>query len=176
MTDIIDYLMRLGINKDELEQFLKLLKKKTYKSGDTILLSGQVDNYLGFLRNGLIRFYVNSGKKELAFDFIFPKSFFCHYDSYYSRKPTRFNSEALTDIEIYVIHRHDLASLFQTCEFAKELSRFSVEKLLEKKVKRELTLLTNSPEERYLSLLREQPMLPPYSSEILGYIKSCLQL
>ena len=55
-----------------------------------------------------------------------------------------------------------MTSLFQTCEYAKDLSRIAVEKLLEKKVKRELSLLTNSPKERYLNLLKEQPKLLQY--------------
>src|SRR5690606_13444558 len=95
-------------------------------------------------------------------DFIFPNAFYCHYDSFYGRKITQFNSEALTDIEIYTIHIDDLTSLFQTCEFAKDLSRIAVEKLIEKKGNREWSILTNTPKERYLNLLREQPKLVQY--------------
>lgn len=162
MKDIVTYFSQIGIEEKDLEQFLKLLKVKTYKSGETILQNGQTDNHLSFLKNGLIRYFVLKENKESTFDFIFPNSFYCHYDSFYSRKPTQFNSEALTDIEIYTIHFDDLTSLFQTCEYAKDLSRIAVEKLLEKKVKRELSLLTNSPKERYLNLLKEQPKLLQY--------------
>ncbi len=179
MTDIVTYFSQIGIDKKDLEQFLKLLKVKTYKSGDTILQNGQTDNYLSFLKSGLIRYFVNNDGKELTFDFISPNSFYCHYDSFYSRKPTRFNSEALTDIEIYTIHFDDLTSLFKTCEFAKDLSRIAVEKLLEKKVKRELSLLTHSPKERYLNLLKEQPKLfqhipQKYLATYLGIVPETL--
>jgi len=162
MKDIVTYFTQIGIREKELQPFLKLLTVKTYKCGETILKNGQRDNYLSFLKSGLIRYFVDKDGKELTFDFIFPKSFFCHYDSYYSRKPTRFNSEALTDIEIYRIHYDDLNALFQTCESAKDLSRIAVERLLEKKIKREMFLLTNSPQERYLSLLKDQPKLLQY--------------
>jgi CRP-like cAMP-binding protein len=162
MTDILKYFNQIGINEKDLEQFLKLLKKKTYESGETILQNGETDGHLSFLKSGIIRFFVNNGDKELTFDFVFPNSFYCHYDSFYSRKPTQFNSEALTNIEIYTIHFDDLKSLFKSCEFAKDLSRVAVEKLLEKKVKRELSLLTKKPKERYLNLLKEQPKLIQY--------------
>lgn len=162
ITDIVTYFSKIGIEEKDLEQFLKLLKVKTYKSGDTILTNGQTDNYLSFLKSGIIRYFVNIDGKESTFDFIFPNSFYCHYDSFYVRKPSQFNSEALTDVEIYTIHFDDLTSLFQTCAYAKDLSRIAVEKLLEKKVKRELFLLTNSPEERYMTLLKEQPKLLQY--------------
>lgn len=169
MIEIITYFSLVGIKEKDLEPFLKLLEVKTYKCGEIILQHGQTDNHLSFLNHGLIRYFVNNDGKESTFDFIFPNSFYCHYDSFYSRKPTQFSSEALTDIEIYTVHFDNLTSLFQTCEFAKDLSRIAVEKLLEKKIKRELSLLTNSPKERYLSLLKEQPITTPiYSSKIFS--------
>jgi CRP-like cAMP-binding protein len=179
MKEIVTYFNQIGIEEKDLEQFLKLLKVKTYKSGDTILTNGQTDNYLSFLKSGIIRYFVDHNGKELTFDFIFPNSFYCHYDSFYSRKPTQFNSEVLTDIEIYTIHFDDLTSLFQTCPFAKDLSRIAVEKLLERKVKRELSLLTNSPQERYLNLLKEQPKLlqhipQKYLATYLGIVPETL--
>jgi len=179
MTDIITYFSQIGIREKHLELFLKLLKTKTYKCGEIILQNGHTDNNLSFLTNGLIRYFVIKGEKELTFDFIFPNTFYCHYDSFYSRKPTQFNSEALTDIEIYTIQYDDLTSLFGTCEFAKDLSRIAVEKLLEKKVKRELSLLTTSPKERYLNLLKEQPKLlqhipQKYLATYLGIVPETL--
>lgn len=179
MTDIITFFSHIGIDEKELDQFLKFLKLKTFKSGETILQNGQTDHYLSFLKSGIIRYFVNNDGKELTFDFIFPNSFFCHYDTFYSRKPTQFNSEALTDVEMYSIHVDDLTSLFQTCNYAKDLSRIAVEKLLEKKVKRELSLLTQSPKERYLNLLKEQPKLlqnipQKYLATYLGIVPETL--
>lgn len=93
MTDIATYFSQVGIEEKDLEPLLKLLKAKTYKCGEIILQNGQTDNHLSFLKNGLIRYFVNKDGKETTFDFIFPNSFYCHYDSFYSRKPTQFNSE-----------------------------------------------------------------------------------
>jgi CRP-like cAMP-binding protein len=144
-----------------------------------LLQKGQTDNYLSFLKSGLIRFFVLKDAKESTFDFIFPNSFYCHYDSFYNRKQTHFSSETLTDCEIFRIHFDDLTSLFKTCEYAKDLSRIAVEKLLEKKVKRELSLLTDSPKERYLKLLQEQPKLlqnipQKYLATYLGIVPETL--
>ena len=69
--------------------------------------------------------------------------------------------------------------MFATCEYAKDLSRIAVEKLLEKKVKREILLLTKSPKERYLSLLNEHPKLlqnipQKYLATYLGVVPETL--
>lgn len=179
MKDLVSYFNQIGIVEKDLAPFLKLLKVKTYKCGEIILQNGQIDNYLSFLKNGLIRYFVNNDGKEFTFDFIFPNSFYCHYDSFYSRNPTQFYSEALTDTEVYIIHFDDLTALFETCAFAKDLSRIAVEKLLEKKIKRELSLLIDSPKERYLNLLKEQPGLlqsipQKYLATYLGIVPETL--
>ena len=179
MTEIITYFSKFGIAQEHLTPFLELLEFKKLSKGATLLSRGQTDSYLSFLNGGLIRFYVVKDNYESTFDFIFPHSFYCHYDSYYSCKPTEFYSEALSDLEIYRISRDDLQSLFQTCEYAKDLTRISVERLLEKKVKRELSLLTESPEERYIKLIEEQPKLlrhvpQKYIAAYLGIVPETL--
>jgi CRP-like cAMP-binding protein len=179
MKELVTYFNQIGIDEKDLQQFLKLLKVKTYKSGETILQKGQTDNYLSFLNKGIVRFYVEKNENDLTFDFVFANTFYCHYDSFYSRKPTQFYSEALTDIEISSIDYKSLHGLFATCEFAKDLAKIAVEKLLEKKVKRELLLLTNTPAERYLNLLQDQPKLlqqipQKYLATYLGIVPETL--
>lgn len=179
MKDIAKYFNRKGIEEKDLQQFIPLLQVKAYKRGEIILQCGQTDNYLSFFKIGIVRFFVECDNKDSTFDFIFPGSFYCHYDSFYRRKSTQFNSEAITDIEVYRIHFNDLTSLFATCEYAKDLSRIAVEKLLEKKVNREILLLTKSPKERYLSLLNEHPKLlqnipQKYLATYLGVVPETL--
>jgi CRP-like cAMP-binding protein len=179
MNDITTYFNKIGIEEKDLQPFLAFLQVKTYTKGEIILYNNQTDNYLSFLKSGIISFFVENDGKDATFDFIFPNSFYCHYDSFYSRKATQFNSEALADSEIYRIHYNDLHSLFNTCEYAKDLSRIAVEKLLEKKVNREILLLTKSPKERYLSLLNEHPKLvqlipQKYLATYLGVVPETL--
>jgi CRP-like cAMP-binding protein len=178
-TELLTYFRQIGIEEKDLHEFTKLLKVKTFKSGEMILQLGKTDNHLSFLSKGIVRFYVDKNGNDTTFDFIFANSFYCHYDSFYSRKPTQFYSEALTDTEILYIDYNSLNDLFTTCEFAKDLTRKAVEKLLEKKVKRELSLLTNTPTERYLNLLQEQPKLlqqipQKYLATYLGIVPETL--
>jgi CRP-like cAMP-binding protein len=179
MTNLVEYFRQIGIDEKDLQQFIKLLKVKTFKSGELILQKGHTDNHLSFLNKGIIRFYAEKNGNDITFDFIFANTFYCHYDSFYSRKPTQFYSEALTDIEILYISYDSLNDLFSICQFAKDLTRIAVEKLLEKKVKRELSLLTNTPTERYLNLLQEQPKLlqqipQKYLATYLGIVPETL--
>lgn len=100
MTDIVSYFTDLGVKQKDLGAFLDLLERKRIHKGQTILDEGLVENYVAFLQTGLVRYYILKEDKEITFDFIFPHTFFCSYDSFFTRKPTQFYSTALTDCEI----------------------------------------------------------------------------
>lgn len=159
MEKIIAYFGKIGISEAELNPFLSKLQTKTFRAGDILLAAGQTDDYLSFLNTGIIRYFVQTDTKESTFDFVLPNSFYCHYDSFHTRNPTMFFSQALTDGEIRRIHNNDLMELFSTCKYAKDLTTAAVEKLLERKVKRELSLLVDTPEQRYIKLFEKKPEL-----------------
>ena len=179
MDKIIAYFNKLGIKETELQPFLSKLNFKSYSAGSFMLSSGQTDNYLSFLNSGLIRYFVQTEVKESTFDFVLSNSFYCHYDSFYSRKPTLFTSQALHDCEVIRIHNDDLMLLSANCNYTKDLTRVAVEKLLERKVKRELSLLIDSPEKRYLTLMKKKPDLirnipQKYLASYLGIVPETL--
>jgi CRP-like cAMP-binding protein len=179
VENIIAYFNQIGITETELQPFLSKLHAKSYPAGSFILSSGQTDHYLSFLNTGVIRYFVQTDNKEFTFDFVLPNSFFCHYDSFYSSKVTRFTSQAIIDCEIIRIHKDDLTELYETCKYAKDLSRIAVERLLERKVKRELSLLIDSPEQRYINLVAKKPELiqsipQKYLAAYLGIVPETL--
>ena len=179
MEKIINYFNKIGIPETELNPFLTKLNSKTFRTGDILLSPGQTDDYLSFLHSGIIRYFVQTDTKESTFDFVLPNNFYCHYDSFHTRNPTMFSSQALVDCEISRIHNNDLIELFSTCKYAKDLTKSAVEKLLEKKVKRELSLLTDTPEQRYLKLFEKKPELiqlipQKYLATYLGIVPETL--
>lgn len=157
MHSLIVYFGKMGFHEKELDPFLSKLKTRQFKSNETIISNGQVENYLSFIDQGIVRYYVVANDKEITIDFAFKNSFYCAYDSFYSRTKTEIYIEALTDCQLYSIAYQDLQHLYNTCEITKKLGRLATEYLLAKKVKREINLLTKTPQERYEELLHEQP-------------------
>ena len=157
MQSLITYFERMGFSESELAPFLDCIETRQFKANELIIYSGQVENYLSFIDEGLVRYYVVAKDKEITTDFAFQRSFYCAYDSFYDRSKTQIYIEALTDTQLYSISYKDLQNLYLNCEITKKLGRLATEYLLSKKVKREINLLTKSPQERYEELLREQP-------------------
>lgn len=147
----------MGFSENDLTTFLSCIKIRNFSADETILSQGQLENYLSFIDEGVVRYYAVANDREITFDFAFQDSFYCAYDSFYSRKKTEIYVTALTDCRLYSISHENLQELYEKCEITKKLGRLATEFLLSKKVKREIHLLTKTPLERYEDLLREQP-------------------
>jgi CRP-like cAMP-binding protein len=159
MIPVINYFKKLGFQEAELSVFLNQLTFKRFKAGEMILEEGQIENQLSFLSAGILRYYALNEGKEITFDFAFSSSFFCAYDSYYNQSKTAINIQAITDCELYAIHRDDLLELYSKCETSRQLGQLATEYLLSKKVNREMDLLLKSPQQRYQDLFASQPKL-----------------
>lgn len=157
MNSLIAYFKKLGFSENELSDFLNCIKTRKFLANELILSKGQIENYLSFIDTGIIRYFTIADDKEITFDIAFNNSFYCAYDSFYSRNNTEIYIQALTGCQLYSISYDSLQTLYEKCETAKNLGRIATEYLLEKKVKRELDLLTKTPQERYEKLLTEQP-------------------
>lgn len=157
MTSLIAYFTKLGFLESDLSEFLSCIKTRNFSANELILADGQLENYLSFIDTGIVRYYVIANEKEITFDFAFKDSFYCAYDSFYNRTKTKIYIQTLTDCQLHSISYESLQKLYTKCETAKKLGRIATEHLLEKKVKRELELLTKTPQERYSKLLLEQP-------------------
>lgn len=159
MDSIINYFKNYQISEKDLGPFLSCLIKREYKANDFIIVEGQVEQYLSFVNNGIVRYFVLANNKESTVDFAFPDTFFCAYDSFYNRKQSLFYIQAITDCELYSIHYDKLQELYANCAIARKLGQVATEYLLTKKVKRELSFLTSTAKERYERLQLKQPKL-----------------
>lgn len=157
MQTLITYFEKMGFPENDLTSFLDCIKIRNFSANEMILVNGQLENYLSFIDTGVVRYYAVANEKEITFDFAFNNSFYCAYDSFYNRAKTNIYVQAITDCQLYSISHENLQTLYKKCETAKKLGRIATEFLLVKKAKRELDLLTKSPEERYTNLLLEQP-------------------
>lgn len=136
----------------------KLIRKELPKK-HLLLKAGQTEKYLSFVENGIIRFYIPKEENDLTFTFIFDNGFVSAYDSFLTRQPSTYNVETLTQTIIWQLSFDDLQIIYNETEIGSTIGRKSAEDLFLKKSKRELSLLTQTAEQRYLNLFTEQPHL-----------------
>lgn len=133
--------------------------RKEYKKKDLILKEGEVENYLSFVEEGAARLFFVKQNKELTTRFVFRYQYLTSYDSFLQRSPSRCNVEALTDMVVWQIHYDDLQEVYRTSPVGNLIGRLTVENIYLAKLNKEYSYLSESAEERYLKLMKEQPDL-----------------
>ena len=136
----------------------KLIRKELPKK-HLLLKAGHTEKYLSFVEKGIIRFYIPKEENDLTFTFIFENAFVSAYESFLTKQPTTYNVETLTQTTIWRLSFDDLQTVYQETEIGSTIGRKSAENLFLKKSKRELSLLTQTAEQRYLDLFTEQAHL-----------------
>lgn len=161
MELIKQYLLSKGIPLEEKQwaEFTKKNIRTEYKKKDIILKVGEVENYLSFVETGIARLFFEKDNKDLTIRFVFNYQYLTVYDSFTQRTPSRCNVEALTDIVVWRVHYNDLQELYKSHTVGNLIGRLTVENLYVEKLNREFSLLSESAEERYLKIMKEQPNL-----------------
>lgn len=153
--------VKLRFTQEEKEYLLTHFKKQVIEKGTLLLKKGDKERSLYFLERGLIRIWLPNPKdlKEHTVRFIHERNFLNLYYALKHKEPALANIESTTDCVIWKISRDRLTHLMDNSLNVNKMARVYLEKLLDYNIKREIALLTKSPEERYIDLLSDKRRL-----------------
>lgn len=141
------------------EFFSSKLIKQEFPKNHHLLTVGQTEKYLSFIETGIMRFYVPKDENDLTFAFVFRHNFVSGYNSFLTQTPSIYNIETLTKTTLWRLTYSDLQNIYAETEIGNAIGRQASENLFLDKSKRELSLLNETAEQRYLNLFSEQPQL-----------------
>jgi CRP-like cAMP-binding protein len=147
------------LTEPEWEDFSAHLMEKKYAQGDYLVREGQVENYIYFLHKGATRNYFIKEGKEFTVDFQFEGDFVTAYYSLITREPSSIFIELLADTETTVIPLQVLNEFYAKYHNGERVGRLIAEYQYVKRLRREMDLLSRTAEERYLELMRKNPLL-----------------
>ena len=159
---IRDYIEEIAqISDADWVNFSQRLQKRELNKKTVFLKLGETENYISFIQEGIVRFYIPKEFKEqeVTFGFCFKNQFVSAYDSFLTQQPTLYELQTLADTTLYSISYQDLQEVYQTTDFGNLIGRLTAERLFYIKSKREQSLLNETPEQRYLKLFKERPEL-----------------
>lgn len=160
MIQIREYFEQTATLTDQEWQFFaSRLVRREFPGKHCLLRQGQVENHLSFVEKGLIRFYIPKEEQDLTFAFAFDKGFVSAYDSFLTRAPSVYNLQTLAPTTLWQLSYNDLQAIYRETGIGNLIGRQASEELFLKKARRELSLLNETAEERYLKLFSEQPQL-----------------
>ncbi len=146
-------------NDSELEIIMPYFEQKMFKKKSILLEIGKVSNEVFYLINGCIRLYCEKDGEELSTYFFTENMFAGSYDSFLSRKLSKVAIETLEDCEVLVLSHESLESLYQVFPKMNEFIRKAIEQRFVLLHDLFISYLLNSPEERYLTLIKDRPEL-----------------
>jgi CRP/FNR family transcriptional regulator, anaerobic regulatory protein len=108
MTELEHYIHSyFGLEQNSLAQIVSMFEQTSLKKNDYFLKTGKRCDKLSFIKSGLLRIYVNTEDKEVT-QWISTKGYFVtELSSLIFDTPARWNIQALTNSELYTIHKDD---------------------------------------------------------------------
>ncbi|HEU4470936.1 MAG TPA: Crp/Fnr family transcriptional regulator [Flavisolibacter sp.] len=149
----------VSLTDSDWKVFTSRLVRQDFPKKQLILKAGQTEKYLSFIEKGMIRFYMDRDENELSFAFAFEEEFVSAYDSFLTGTPSIYHVQAITPLTLWRISYDDLQSVYRETTIGERIGRKASEYLFLKKSRRELSLLSEPAEDRYLKLLTERPDL-----------------
>ncbi len=134
-------------------------ENKNFKKKTILLQSGKIANEVYFIVNGCVRLFCYKDGHELSTYFFTENMFAGSYDSFISRKPSKVSIETLEDCEVFILTHQSLEELYAIFPKMNEFIRKAIEERFVLLHNLFISYLLNSPEERYLTLLKERPEL-----------------
>ncbi|GAB0157169.1 Crp/Fnr family transcriptional regulator [Chryseobacterium sp. Alg-005] len=157
------------MSEQDWQMFSSKLEKQKFSRKDHLIMAGKKENYLSFIEKGSVRFYI-PGEDDFTFSFSFAGEFVSAYDSFLTQKSCSYHIQALEETILWRISYQDLNVIYEKTEVGDRIGRLASEGLYLDIFKRELSLLTQTAEERYLALFSERPHILKYIP--LKYIAS----
>lgn len=160
MKQLRDFFERfVKISDHDWQRFAPMLIRRAYPKKATLLAAGQTEEYISFVEKGVIRFYLPNHGEGATFAFIFENELVSAYDSFLKQTPSLYTAQTLDQTVLWSISYQSLHELYNIVPVANIIGRMACEELYLKKAGRELSLLNDSAETRYLKIFSERPNL-----------------
>jgi CRP-like cAMP-binding protein len=154
----------LEIESVAFDEFYSLLKFAEIKKNDFALIEGDTCLFIGLIEEGALRtFYVNEKGEDVSFLFHINENIediaFTDYESFLLGSKSKLNIQALENSKVYFINKVDWDNLCNKDSYWQYFSKRMTEKIYLSAKKRVEDLLYYSPENRYLKLLKDNPLI-----------------
>ena len=158
MQNVITDLSRfMEFSETESLAFKRILKTRTFKKNEHLLVEGDVCNFGIFITEGCIRYYYLVDGVESTGNFFFENDWYSDFESFLYGKPSLLNIEALEDCEVYLAYKHDFEKLVSEYTVFNNFLRIMMERTIKGLTGRNMAMTLLSPEERYLRFIKYCP-------------------
>ncbi len=132
---------------------------KVYKRNEFIKTKGSIDTNSYFIVEGSVRIFIHHEEEEKIIRFGYKNSLVAALDSFLTNEPSPFIIQAIKKTTVKVLKKKTFDKLMNTIPEMRNEWHRRLEELALQQTEREIDILTNSPRERYLRVLKRSPQL-----------------
>ena len=156
----VDYFSRISpLSKEESDAITNSMKTKTYLKGEYLLKEGQLSGSTYFILEGCIREYILNDGEEKTTNFFTEEQWVISLSNFSRENPATHNWVCVEDSTVVVGDEEQAQALFKKHPRFETISRTLVEAAFAEQKKALTSYFTDSPEQRYLKLLKSRPDL-----------------
>lgn len=178
---LLKYMDRIvSLSEEEKNALSVSVECMAFKKKELFVKSGDVCSKVLFFNKGYFRFYhLNDSGDEVTSDFYFAPGFITSYTSLVTGNPSFVNVQAMVDMDVLVLKRSSLYSLYYHYRNFEHLGRIVAENVAINSERHLFMLLNQTAEKRYKDLLDKAPeyvkTIPlQYIASYLGITKETL--
>jgi CRP-like cAMP-binding protein len=159
MTKLSSYINQfITIDQSEKEIIESAFKEISLPKGTKWITEGKVCDQVGYIVSGKLRvYYIDESGNDITCYFINSDNFISSFTSFLTNTPTKENISAIEDTELRIISKNDLEKLSVTIPKIQIFRRVIAENLFIIMEKRINMLQSQSAQERYEKMLKENP-------------------
>lgn len=157
---LIEYISKfIQLNKEEIKAISSQIHIRNYKSGDILLIEGNVSKVSYFNLKGCVRlYYLVDGEDKTTF-FYSENRFISSMRSFTRKIPSNHNLECIEDCVLAVIPYKVERELLMKFPKLEKFARLSLEQELANYQEILSSYIISNPEQRYRNLLKNHPEL-----------------
>ncbi len=157
----------------ERDRIASCWQEHAFSKGAHVSRVGEVEQRFYIVVSGVQRMSFPHDGEDVCVGFSYGHSWCGAFDSFVSRKPSRFDVVALTDTVLVGIEYADLQQLFATMPAMERWGRLILEELVVGRATREIEQLSLTAEQRYERLAARSPQLLQLVSQkdIASYLR-----
>lgn len=144
-------------NKEGLEEFINSFIVKSYKKGEIILESGNIENELRFLEQGIVREYYRTDFKEKNLNFYTNSGFITDFSSFTNNLISNKNQDCLTNVELKVMSREKFLQFIKKYTCGRLFIETIFQRIVINNENDKYTHFSKTPEELYIDIVKNKP-------------------
>lgn len=138
-------------------EFAKYLQVRTFKKNELIKDYRSKEKYINILISGSVAHFVLAEEKDICINLYYEEQLFSDYLSFLTQSSTVIKTQALEESLVWSISHSDLHALYSRSTTGLIIGKAISDAMFIRKQSEQINLLTLSPTERYLKLIKERP-------------------